>query len=168
MGKLSKPLSVLFMLLFAAVLFLIVYCLIAYGILGRATMPGTAGMQVEVVDGFTDMPIKNASVVIPEIDSCFITDECGKTPLIQLPIIRDTHYDKILRQDWGTVTVLVYGDGYLPYALFYTMVEPDTTREGLKIYLFPEDTTTSKFPFVIIEAPQREWVDRLIDTYRPE
>ena len=120
-------------------------------------------MRVTVRDGFTDEPLEGAVVVIPETNMQYITNKEGKTELIQVPLLRDKHYSKLLKQDYGLVTVLVYCEGYAPYALFFTHVENGTMRNGPNVWLFPEPGD----PFVIIEAPKGDWCNELIDMYRP-
>ncbi|NLB61345.1 MAG: carboxypeptidase-like regulatory domain-containing protein [Clostridiales bacterium] len=121
-------------------------------------------MRVTVRDGFSDEPIEGAIVVIPETNQQYVTDKEGKTELIQVPLIRDKHHSKLLKQDYGLTTVLVYCDGYVPYALFFTHVENGTMRNGPNVWLFPEPGD----PFVIIEAPKGDWCNELIEMYRPE
>lgn len=145
-------------LLFVAIVFLVISLIIffnqqKYGL-----------MRVTVNDGFSDEPIEGAIVVIPELNQQFVTDKEGKTELIQIPINRDEHYSKLLKQDYGLTTVLVYCDGYIPYAIFYTHVENGTMRRGPNVWLFPEPGD----PFVLIEAPQNDWCKELLDMYRPE
>ena len=55
-----------------------------------------------------DEPLEGAVVVIPETNMQYITNTEGKTELIQVPLLRDKHYSKLLKQDYGLVTVLVY------------------------------------------------------------
>ena len=65
-------------------------------------------LRVRVTDGWTDAPIANARVVIPECGAVADTDAAGETDRIEIPIRGDEHFLHILPQDWGTVTVLVY------------------------------------------------------------
>ena len=129
---------------------------------------GTAGLTVNVVEGYTETPIAGASVVVVETGDVYTTDENGYTALIKVPVIRDKRYDDILSKPWGEITLIIYKENYMPYALFYLQVAPGKTREGVKILLFEEDTTESDQPFSIIEGPNRVWVNTLIDMYRPE
>lgn len=125
-------------------------------------------IRIEVVDGFTDMPIYGADVVIPEINQSFTTDENGLTPLISVPVKVDSRFNQMLPQDWGGVSILVYCDGYTDYALFYTHVKEDEERDAVRIYLFEEGSTGSSQPFSIIEGPERQWVQKMLDKYRPQ
>lgn len=125
-------------------------------------------LKIEVVDGFTDLPIEGASVIIPEINKSFITGEDGRTPLITVPVLTDSRYDETLKQGWGGISVLVYCQGYIDYALFYAHVTQGEERAAVKIYLFQEGSTGSSQPFSIIEGPDRQWVKEILDKYRPQ
>jgi hypothetical protein len=128
---------------------------------------GEGHIQIQVVDGYSSRPLKGAVVVIPELNKRYITDSEGKTPQITADILKDRQYDSILPQDWGRLTVLTYFDGYKTYALFYTAVWENKLREGPVIFMFPEGSAEEGQPFTVIEAPQAEWVNRLIEKYRP-
>ena len=129
---------------------------------------GTARLTVSVVEGYTEMPIEKASVVVVETGKVYQTDENGMTEVIEVPLVRDTRYDRILQKPWGEVTLIIYKDGFVPYALFYLQVLGGQTREGVKILLFEQDKTQSNTPFSIIEGPSRIWVNELVEKYRPE
>ena len=129
---------------------------------------GSAGLQLSVVEGFTETPIEDAAVIIVETGDIYYTDAEGNTDVIQVPFIRDTRYDDILEKPWGEVSLIVYKNGYVPYALFYLQVLENETRQGVKILLFSDDQTESDEPFSIIEGPNRVWVDALIDMYQPK
>ena len=77
---------------------------------------------MRVVDGFTDAPLKNATVVIAETGESYLTDDSGKTQLIRLPIIEDARFADIADKPWGEVTLLVYHKDYITYTLFYTQI----------------------------------------------
>jgi len=132
------------------------------------TSSGSATLQVCVVDGWTDIPIEGATVVIPEINKSFKTDSQGKTPIISVPVIADTTYQSILEKSWGEITLLVYNDGYIPYALFHVMVSENVYRDGPTILLFQKGSTSSDDPFCIVEGPDTTWVYKLIEKYDPK
>jgi hypothetical protein len=73
-----------------------------------------------------------------------------------------------MQKQWGEITLIVYKEGFVPYALFYLQVIGGQTREGVKILLFEEGQTESAQPFSIIEGPNRVWVDALVEMYRPK
>lgn len=128
----------------------------------------TASLTVHVVEGYTETPISNATVVVVETGKSYQTDETGFTEKIEVPVVRDTRYDSILEKPWGEVTLIIYKEGFIPYALFYLQVLGGQTREGVKILLFEEGQTDSSQPFSIIEGPNRVWVDALVEMYRPK
>lgn len=132
----------------------------------QANMEGS--IKIEVVDGFTDLPVSGATVVIPEINKSFTTDQYGLTPLISVPVRADSRFDSMLPQDWGECSVLVYCEGYVDYALFHAHVNADRERDSIRIYLFEEGATGSSRPFSIIEGPDRQWVQKMLDKYRPQ
>ena len=137
--------------------------LIFSGNRNRAGSNETGFMRVCVHDGETDMPLAGARVVIPETGGEYETGEDGFTPVMELPVYYDEQYNDILKQDYGRITVLVYHEGYVPYALYFTHVEPNTLRRGPNVWLFRGNGS----PFSIIEGPDDDWSERLIEEYRP-
>lgn len=127
----------------------------------------TAKLTVNVVEGYTESPIVDASVVVVETGNVYTTNSEGHTGVIEVPLVRDTRYDKILAKPWGEITLIIYKEGFMPYALFYLQVVGGQTREGVKILLFEQGITDSNEPFSIIEGPNRIWVDELIKMYQP-
>jgi hypothetical protein len=128
----------------------------------------TAYLTVNVLEGYTETPIANASVAVVETGKVYQTDENGMTDKIDVPVIRDARYDSIIQKPWGEITLIIYKEGFVPYALFYLQVLGGQTREGVKILLFEEGQTESSEPFSIIEGPNRVWVDALVEMYRPK
>ena len=118
-----------------------------------------------VKDGDTGEPVAGAVIVLPESGQQFTTDSSGKIGEVAVPIARDTRYDALVAQPWGEATLLVYKDGYAPYALFDYMILPGETREGPEIYLFKSSDST---PYSLVEGPNRTWVEALLDHYKPE
>lgn len=128
----------------------------------------TASLTVSVVEGYTETPVDGACVVVVETGKIYQTSEDGMTPKIDVPVIRDSRFDSIMQKPWGEITLIVYKEGFVPYALFYLQVLGGQTREGVKILLFEEGQTESAEPFSIIEGPNRVWVDALVEMYRPK
>ena len=128
----------------------------------------TAYVTVNVLEGYTETPIENASVVVVETGKEYQTDKDGMTDKIDVPVIRDARYDSIMPKQWGEITLIVYKEGFVPYALFYLQVLGGQTREGVKILLFEEGQTESSQPFSIIEGPNRLWVNEMVEKYRPK
>jgi hypothetical protein len=137
-------------------------------VFGSGSKSDTAYLTVNVVEGYTETPIKDATVVVVETGKTYQTDENGMTEKFDVPVIRDTRYDDIMQKQWGEITLIIYKEGFIPYALFYLQVIGGQTREGVKILLFEEGQTESAQPFSIIEGPNRVWVDALVEMYRPE
>jgi len=129
---------------------------------------GTAKFSLVVVEGRTESPIAGAKAVILETGKTYSTNENGETGVIEVPCIRDTRFDEMLPKQWGEVSLIVYKEGFLPYALFYLQVAENETRKGVKILLFENGSTGSAEPFSIIEGPNRAWVDALVKKYQPD
>ena len=133
---------------------------------GSCKQQDTGSISIRVLDGWTEAPIAHARVVIPETGSVLETDDSGRTALISVPVVPDAHFQRILPQDWGTVTVLVYAEGYYACALYHARVTADTARENLPVRLFPQDGTLD-VPFSVIEAPDDDWVAEMLRRYGP-
>lgn len=127
----------------------------------------TGGLSVCVVDGWEDRPIEGARVVIAETGAVCMTDAAGRTEKFTVPILRDRHFANILPQEWGTVTVLVYADGYYACALYQVRVDEGRVREDLSVRLFPGDGTMDGMPFLLVESPDSEWTAELLRRYDP-
>ncbi|MEY8382097.1 hypothetical protein AALG83_02860 [Christensenellaceae bacterium 44-20] len=120
-----------------------------------------------VLDAKTQAPISGATICIPETGKNYETDESGTAGTISIPILRDTRYDEMLPKDWGEITLLVYKEGYAPYALFYLRVREKEARIGPTIYLYTTESFGLETPFSIIENPEDAWAAELIKKYRP-
>jgi hypothetical protein len=129
---------------------------------------GSAKFTVNVVEGYTDAPITGAKVVILDTGKTYTTDTKGDTGIIDVPVKRDTRFDSIIPKPWGEVSLIVYKDGFLPYALFYLQVVGGQTRTGVKVLLFENNSTGSSEPFSIIEGPNRAWVNELVNKFQPK
>lgn len=129
---------------------------------------GSAKFTVNVVEGYTDAPITGAKVVILETGKTYSTDTKGDTGIIEVPVKRDIRFDSIIPKPWGEVSLIVYKDGFLPYALFYLQVMGNETRTGVKVLLFENNSTGSSEPFSIIEGPNRAWVNELVKKFQPK
>ncbi len=143
-------------------------CLLSCGCTGSAATaaaPHSGSIQVRVCDGFTDEPLAGAQVVIPEWNLTYITDRSGSTGSIDIPISADSHFSGFYPAAWGECTLLVYYEGYIPYALFHVAVWEQQARQGPNIYLFPEDPENSGQPFIVVEAPPRLWVNGLLEKF---
>jgi len=116
----------------------------------------------KVIDGQTGLPIEGAVVIVPEASLRQTTDLHGTTPEpIRIPYNRTPSV--LSEKDWCEVTLLVYAEGYAPYALFYLQLRENTLRSGPTVMLFPHEGAA----FSIIEGPPQEWVEGLVEKYRP-
>ena len=163
----AKKLKTFLYFFFAALLLsILAICLLPIA-KEASVIPHQGSLQIKVVDGFSDLPLLGATVVVPEADAQHITDENGQTPAIIVPIENDPRFNTLLSQPWGQATIMVYKEGYIPYALFYTAVWENQMRQGPTIYLFPEGATEGNEPFIVVEGPQRLWVQELLEKYQP-
>lgn len=124
---------------------------------------GTGFIRVRVLDGMSETPLSNAEVVIPETGGRYKTGEKGLTSEIELPVIPDSEYDKLLPNAEGRITLLVLAEGYTPYLLLYARVKETECRE-IEILMFPADGTLPVF--TVIEAPSQLWARELMDRYK--
>jgi len=144
---------------------ILLVCMIAVMTGCRERDRGT--LSIRVLDGWSDGPIENARVVIPETGDVSMTDADGRTEPISVPILYDRHYANILPQHWGTVTLLIYADGYYAQAVYGVRTEKDTVRSDLIIRMFPGDGSMGEKPFVLVESPDSDWVCELLHRYGP-
>lgn len=72
------------------------------------------------------------------------------------------------KKPWGEISLVVYKNGYVPYALFYLQIMSDTTRKGPQILMFQKGDTELDEPISIIEGPSKMWVDAIIEKCRPD
>ena len=133
----------------------------------RSDRPHYGYIQPRVVDGFSEEPIEGATVVIPEINESYKTDENGYTPAIKIDIIPDPHFEKIHPKTWGEATLIAYKEGYIEYVLLHIHVWEDQDRKGPKILLFPQDNKRLDQPMSIVEGPNQIWINSLVEKYRP-
>ncbi len=146
--------------------------LLAVGLWYRSAPPSAptpsaaagAALRIEVLDGITNDAISGAVIVIPETGKSYQTDAAGMTEPIALPPVDS---DASLTKPWAEASVLIYKDGYVPYALFHVNAAPGETREGPRVYLFPESSVKSSQAFSVTEGPPREWVNQLVEQNKP-
>ena len=124
-------------------------------------------IKPQVVDGFSEEPIEGATVVIPETNKSYKTDESGYTPDIKINVTPDPHYRNIQPKNWGEITLIVYKEGYVEYVLLHLNVWEDQNRKGPKILLFPQESKQLDQPMSIVEGPNQLWINSLVEKYRP-
>lgn len=133
------------------------------GCSGRRVRYGS--IRVSVLDGFTDEPIPGACVIIPETGARYTSGADGSTPVIELPVLADSEYDRLLRSEKGRATVIVYSEGRTPCLMLYVRIEEGRCR-SLTARMFPDDGSIAAFP--VIESPDAGWCAELTEEYAPE
>ena len=131
----------------------------------EVVLPPYGDIIIKVQDGMSLEPIEGAEVIIVETDGRYTTDKQGKTQKIRVPIIEDKNFTDILKKPWGEVTIIVTKPGYATYVLFYAQIWENETRQGPNVLLFKADERAAERPYIIIEGPQRIWVNELISKY---
>ncbi len=124
-------------------------------------------MEVSVVDAYTLRPLENSTIIIPESGMQAVTDANGKAKFYGIPVEKDMVLNALLPIECGRVTLLVYREGYLPFALFYTQVYENRVRNGPTNYMFPTGTESGLEAITVIEAPAYEWVRELLEKNQP-
>lgn len=122
--------------------------------------------DISVVDVYSLEPLEGAVLVFPDSGIQAITDQAGRAQVFGLPIMRHQAQNKLLHQSYGECTLLVYREGYIPYALFYVQLQPGRIRSGPTIYLFPAYEGAPPV-ITIVESPAEDWARELVEKYRP-
>lgn len=129
-----------------------------------ATVEQAAAYVVPTVkDAVTGEVIADATIVVAETGQAYATSADGTTEPIPCAASN-------LGEDYpyGTATLLVYADGYLDYALFNVQAAQGETRNGPDILLFEEGTGQSQAAVVLVESPERAYVDAMLAQLDPE
>lgn len=127
----------------------------------------TARIRLNISDISDNKPVRSACVYIAETGRYFDTDNAGYTPVIEVPIMPANHYDNIYKRSFGEITVIVYKEGYIDYALFNLNVRENEERLNLKIFMYKKGTSNQNF-ISIVETPDNNWIQNLIDKYRKQ
>lgn len=127
----------------------------------------TGHLCLNVRDAYTLQPIENAYIALPESGHSTLTDENGTAVFNGIPINREIMHKQMPTPDYGTATILVYAENYLPFALFHAQVIPGKMRKGPNIYLFPNNTEEGLKVVSMIESPPDEYVQTLLEQYKP-
>lgn len=113
-------------------------------------------IKVAVVD-LNGAPVHNAKVTVGEVS--FYTDNKGLSPSIELATLTNS-YDASI-SEWGTVTVKVEKDGFVPTFVFNCVVYNGQTRK-LTVKTYAEDS--SELPYVCyVESPPDGFVQGLLE-----
>lgn len=142
--------------------------LILLGLMVYAAFSGReyGHMDVSVVDAYSLEPLSNAILIFPDSGARAVTDKAGRAQVFGLPIHRHREQNKLLPQPYGECTLLVYREGYIPYALFYVQMHPGRIRSGPTVYLFPVYEGAPEV-ITIVESPPYDWARELAEKYRP-
>lgn len=124
-------------------------------------------MDITVVDAYSLQPVEGATLVFPDAGISVKTDPAGRVQVFGLPIQRHSQQNRLLPQTHGECTLLVYKEGYIPYALFYVQVSPGRVRNGPTVYLFPQYDGAPEV-VTIVESPTYDWAKALAEKYRPK
>lgn len=127
----------------------------------------SGSLVVRAVDVNTLESVEGAEVVILDTQQRYLTGTDGKTAPITVPIKRDTRFDQEVPKPWGEVSLIVYKEGYVPYAVFYLQVTANQQRNGPTVYLIPPKDTANKEAVSIIEGPKDDWVREIVRKYAP-
>ena len=112
-------------------------------------------IKIAVVD-LDGSPVHNAKVTVGEVS--FYTDNKGLSPSIELATLSNS-YDATIT-DWGTVTVVVEKEGYVPTFVFNCVVYNGQTRK-LTVKTYTQDG--SELPYVsYVETPPDGYVQQLL------
>ena len=112
-------------------------------------------IKIAVVD-LDGAPVHNAKVSVGEL--VFYTDNKGYSPSVELNTITNS-YDSAIT-DWGTVTVVVEKDGFVPTFVFNCVVYIGQTRK-LTVKAYTKDG--SALPYVsYVESPPDDYLKGLI------
>ena len=140
-----------------AVLFVVVGVLAAVDASSNvAVAVANTYIRIAVVD-LDGAPVHNAKVTVGEAG--FYTDNKGMSPSIELATISNS-YDATITE-WGTVTVKVEKDGFVPTFVFNCVVYNGQTRK-LTVKIYTEDG--SELPYVsYVESPPDGYVQNLLN-----
>ncbi|MDR0839826.1 MAG: carboxypeptidase-like regulatory domain-containing protein [Christensenellaceae bacterium] len=123
-------------------------------------------LDVSVIDAYTLQPLAGAVLVVPESDQSARTDFDGRAQIFGVPILRTLAQSKLLPESYGTCTLLVYHEGYVPYALMFLRVPAGQMRNGPTIHMFPEGEGDGLRATTVVESPDYDWVCKLVEKYR--
>ena len=139
-----------------AVLISVIGVLIAVDVSNNVAVAVTnTYIKVAVVD-LDGAPVHNAKVTVGGLS--FYTDNKGLSPSIELTTITNCYDSSIT--EWGTVTVLVEKDGFVPTFVFNCVVYNGQTRK-LTVKTYTQDG--SELPYVsYVETPPNDYVQKLL------
>ena len=112
-------------------------------------------IKVAVVD-LDGVAVHNAKVTVGE--QSFYTDNKGMSPSIELTTMVNCYDSSIT--EWGTVTVLIEREGFVPTFVFNCVVYGGDTRK-LTVKIYAQDG--SELPYVsYVESPPGDYIQKLL------
>ena len=139
-----------------AILAVVVGIFVAVDVSSKAAV-AVANTYIKVtVVGLDGKPVHNAKVTVGELS--FYTDNKGVSPSIELATLNNS-YDSAVTE-WGTVTVKIEKDGYVPTFVFNCVVYNEQTRK-LTVKIYAQDT--SELPYVTyVESPPDGYIQGIL------
>ena len=129
---------------------------VADGVRNVSATAKSTSIKVTVVD-LDGIAVHNAEVTVE--GKSFFTDNKGVSPSIDIETLSNC-YDSAV-SEWGTVTVQVAAEGFVPSFVFNCVVYRDDTRR-LTVRLYPSDG--SELPYVCyVESPPDDYVRGLFE-----
>lgn len=126
----------------------------------------TGHLKLTVVDAYSNRIVEGAQIVLPEAGLSAVSDTHGNAYVYGVPLRAEPGALGKIESDYGETTILVYAQGYLPFALFHAHVYPNRIRNGPTLYLFPVGEEGME-AISMIESPAEDWVKRLLAAYAP-
>lgn len=133
---------------------------------GRDKFDIWAMLEVQVIDGRTKKPLKNAEVVLAETGYRTVTDGNGMTKPFPAPVIRDPRFEPPLGRLHGQLTLISYKNGYRDTVYFNVrMRQGILSRVQMWMYaITPEDRRIE--PWVYFFPTHRIFVIELVNKFR--
>ncbi|MBQ7579655.1 MAG: hypothetical protein IJT25_03905 [Clostridia bacterium] len=121
---------------------------------------------VSVLEKGSLAPIDNATVCVIETRQYYSTTNNGLTEKISVPIIENSTFSNSLKQNYGTITLLVYKLGYSSVISFYNIVKKNTTSVGNVVFLEPIINSIDNKTEIITNNPDSAWANELAKLYK--
>lgn len=123
-------------------------------------------ISVYVVDAYTLVPLKNATIVLPDCGITTSSDKRGVALVSSIPIDMDSDFIRLTGASYGETTMIIYADGYLPCVWLKVHLHPSRIRNGPTIYMFPKDSEVVPVT-VFSEAPDDTLMQDFVERHRP-
>ena len=125
-----------------------------------------SNLEVQVIDGRTKQPLRNADVVLAETGYRTVTDDRGFTKPFPAPVIRDPRFDAPLGRLHGQLTLIAYKDGYRDTVYFNVRMRQNmmTRVQMWMLQITPEDRRMEAY--VYFYPTHHIFVDQLVHKFR--